>query len=96
MVSIFDPACALFCMPPWTKELVYCCPSTFSLTSPPPPKLNVQPSVWLCGGGAGGGGEVLNCAVDRGCRPYSAGVLHFYTDLEPTKKCFTNPNKNDQ
>ncbi len=47
--------------------LVYCCPSTFSLTSPPHPfpktKCTVYTdSVWLWGGGGVG---VLNCAVDH-------------------------------
>jgi hypothetical protein len=62
MVGIFDPACEL--LPPWTKEqylctvLVYCCPSTFSLTFPLP-KLNVQYIQTVCGWGGGcvwGGG----------------------------------------
>jgi hypothetical protein len=48
--------------------LVYCCPSTLSLTSPPPPllKLNIQytDSVWLLEGGGGVWG-VFNCVVDH-------------------------------
>ncbi len=57
LVGIFDPACKL--LTPWTKELylcilVYCCPSIFSLTSSPLPKLKC--TVYtdsLCGGGGG-------------------------------------------
>jgi hypothetical protein len=72
MVGIFDTACEL--LPPWTKELystvlVYCCPSTFSLTSPPLPpsqtKFTVQFSTYIqtvCGFGGGGG---INCVVDH-------------------------------
>ncbi len=41
---------------------VYCCPSTFSLTPPPP--LNVQYIQTVCVT-VGGGGEMLNCAVDH-------------------------------
>jgi hypothetical protein len=77
MVGIYDPACEL--LPPWTKELyvlMYGCPSTFSLTSPPLPKLNVQYIQTVCGCGG----------VELCCRPYSAGVLHcFFTYSEPTK-----------
>jgi hypothetical protein len=43
--------------------LVYCCPSTFSLTSPLP-KLNVQYTECVAVGW-GGGVRVLNCAVDH-------------------------------
>jgi hypothetical protein len=44
--------------------LVYCCPSTFSLTSPPPQtKCTLfTDSVWLVGGGVG---WVFNCVVDH-------------------------------
>jgi hypothetical protein len=43
MVGIFDPTCELLSPMDEGTILVYCCPSTFSLTSPPPlPKLNVQ------------------------------------------------------
>jgi hypothetical protein len=70
--------------------IVYCCPSTFSLTSPPPfqTKCTVHTeSVWLWGGGGG---------VDLCCRPYSAdffslmlipnfSTLCFWPDSEPTK-----------
>ncbi len=68
MVGIFNPASEL--LPPWTKELylcnVYCCPSTFSLTSSPPSQtkctvLYIQ-TVCVCGGVGGG---VLNCPVDH-------------------------------
>jgi hypothetical protein len=44
--------------------LVYCCPSTFSLTSPPPSQTKCtvyKDSVWLWGGGWG----VLNYVVDH-------------------------------
>jgi hypothetical protein len=43
--------------------LVYCCPSTFSLTSPPLPLpiVNVQ---FVVVGGEGRGGGVLSCVVD--------------------------------
>jgi hypothetical protein len=44
--------------------LVYCCPSTFSMTSPHPPELYVQYVQYVTVGGGGGGG-VLNCAVDH-------------------------------
>jgi hypothetical protein len=68
--------------------LVYCCPSIFSLTSSPLPKLNVlfiqTVSVW---GGEGGGWIVL-------CRPYSAGILHSVSDqMQNLPNNFTTPNK---
>ncbi len=59
LVGIFNPACE-------RTILVYCCPSTFSLTSPLP-KLNIQykQTMWVWG-------RMLNCAVDH--------ILHkFYT-----------------
>jgi hypothetical protein len=70
-------------------QLVYCSPSTFSLTSPatPLPKLNVQyihytDSVWLWGG------------VELCCRPYTAGVLHSVSDqIQNLQKCFTPQTK---
>jgi hypothetical protein len=63
MVGIFDPACEQ--MPTMDEVIipVYCCPSTFSLTSPPSQtKFTVySDNVWLWGGG----GEVLSFAVDH-------------------------------
>jgi hypothetical protein len=47
--------------------LVYCCPSTFSLTFSPPSQSKhtlVQYIQKLCGCGVGGGG-VLRCVVDH-------------------------------
>ncbi len=46
--------------------LVYCCPSTFSLTSPPSPNLmySIYKQYVAVGGGLGLGG-VLNCPVDH-------------------------------
>jgi hypothetical protein len=54
MIGIFDPACEL--LPPMDEgtKLVYCCPSTFSVTSPLP-KLNVQYIQTVCGCDGGGG-----------------------------------------
>jgi hypothetical protein len=46
--------------------LVTCCPSTFSLTSPPLPKVNVQYGIYrhyVAVGGVGVG--VLSCVVDH-------------------------------
>jgi hypothetical protein len=41
MVGFFDPACELLlALMDEGTILVYCCPSTFSLTSPPPPPLS--------------------------------------------------------
>jgi hypothetical protein len=60
MVGFFDPACEL--LPQELYVLVYCCPSTFSQTSLPLPKLNVEYIQTVCGWGGGGG---LNCAVDH-------------------------------
>ncbi len=77
--------------------LVSCCPSTFSLTSPPPPippsqtKCTVfTDSLWLWGCGEGG--------VELCCKPFSAGVLHSVSDQiqQNLQNCFTTPNKNDQ
>ncbi len=51
--------------------LVYCCPSTFSLTSPLP-KLNVQYKQTVC---SCGGGGVLNCAVDHILQEFSTLTL---------------------
>ncbi len=57
MVGIFNPACEL--LPPWMKELYLCtdcCPSTFSLTSPPSQtKCTVHTDSVGCGGEGGGG-----------------------------------------
>jgi hypothetical protein len=61
MVGIFDPACELLPSMDEGTILVYCCPSTFSLTFPPPPKLNVQYIQTVCGCGGGG----LSCVVDH-------------------------------
>jgi hypothetical protein len=71
--------------------VVYFCPSTFSLTSPPSPlpKLNEQYIQTVCGCGGGGGVELC-------CRPYS-GVLHSVSgQVQNLQNCFTTPNKNDQ
>ncbi len=66
--------------------LVYCCPCTFSLTSSPLPKLNVQYIQTVCGCGGGGWG----CC----CRPYSAGVSHSVSDqIQNLQYCFSTPNK---
>ncbi len=56
LVGIFDPACDL--LPPMDEGtiLVYCCPSIFSLTSPPI-QINQTVCVW--------GGWGVNCAVDH-------------------------------
>ncbi len=69
------------------KEL-YCCPFTFSLTSPPPPQLNVQYIQTVCGCGKGEMGGVELC-----CRPDSAGVSDQIQNLQ---NCHTTPNKNAQ
>ncbi len=63
MVGIFDPACEL--LPPMDEGtiLVYCCPSTFSLTYSSLPKVNVQYIHTVCG--CGGGGGVLSCVADH-------------------------------
>ncbi len=72
--------------------LVYCCPSTFSLTSPHCPFQNEMCSIYrqcACGCGVGG--------VELCCRPYSAGVLHSVSDqIQNLQNCFTTPNKNGQ
>jgi hypothetical protein len=63
--------------------LVYCCPSTFSLTSPPPQtKCTVYTdSVCDCGGG-----DVELC-----CRSYSAGVYTLFLSRFRTYKIATPP-----
>jgi hypothetical protein len=60
LVCIFDPACEL--LPPMDKGtiLVYCCPSSFSLTPPPLLKLDVLYIQTVCVTGG-----MLNCAVDH-------------------------------
>ncbi len=70
--------------------LVYCCPSTFFLTSPPSPlpKLIVQFIQTVCGCGGVGVGGVELC-----CIPYSS-ALCFWPDLEPTK-LLHHPRKDD-
>ncbi len=66
--------------------LVYCCPSTFFLTSSPLPKLYVQYIQIVCGCGGGG--------VELCCRPYSAGVSHSVSDqIQNLKYCFSTLNK---
>jgi hypothetical protein len=47
----------------FSTPLVYCCPSTFSLTLPLP-EVNVQYIQTVCGCGWGMGG-VLRCVVDH-------------------------------
>jgi len=63
---------------------------TFSLTSPPLPKLNVHCTVYtdsVCDLGGGGGVELC-------CRPYSAGVLHSVSgQIQNPQNCYTTPNK---
>ncbi len=90
MVGIFDPACEL--LPQWTMELVNCCPSTFSLTSFPLPKLNIQYIQYIQCVAVGGGGGVLNCAVTIFCRSFT---LCFWPDSKPTK-LLHRPKRNDQ
>ncbi len=63
--------------------LVYFCPSTFSLTSPPLPKLNVQYVQTVCVWGGGG----LNCAVDH--------ILKEFYTLQKCKNSQTNYLKNN-
>ncbi len=89
MVGIFDPACEL--LPPWTMELVNCCPSTFSLTSPPllpsQTKYTVYTIHTVCGCGGGGGCWIV-------LLQYSAGVLHYVSDqIQNLQNCFTTPNE---
>jgi hypothetical protein len=67
---------------------MYCCPSTFSLTSQtlPLPRVNEQytvyDSVWLWGLG------VLSCVEDH--------ILHSVSDqIQNQQNCYTTPNKND-
>ncbi len=81
MVGIFDPACELL-------PLVYGCPSTFSLTSPPSQCKHTvyEDNVWMWGGG-----------VELCCRPYSAGGnTLFLTRFRTYKIATTTSNKNDQ
>ncbi len=63
--------------------ILYCCPSTFSLTSPPSPPLSIlnvhTNSVWLGGEGWGGCWIVL---LTMFCRSFT---LIFWPDSEPTK-----------
>jgi hypothetical protein len=60
--------------------LVYYCPSTFSLTSPPLPKLNLQYLVQsVCGCGGWG---VLSCVVDHILQDF---FTLCFTDSESTK-----------
>jgi hypothetical protein len=70
----------------FSTPLVYCCHSTFSLTSPPPlPKVMYTvytDNLWLWGWGWG----VLSCVVDH--------ILEELNTLFLTS-C-TTPNKNDQ
>ncbi len=70
--------------------LVYCCPSSFSLTSSPLTPLS-KPNVhslyrqWVSGGG--GGWIAL-------CRPYSAGILNSVSDqMQNLPNYFPTPNK---
>jgi hypothetical protein len=55
------------CCPHVGTILVYCCPSTFSLTFPPHlHKLNVQYIQTVCGcGGWGGGAELCSSMEER-------------------------------
>ena len=68
--------------------LAYCCPSDFSLTSPPPSQTKCTvytDSVCV----TRGGGDVELC-----CGPYSAGVLHSVSDqIQNLPNCSTTPNK---
>ncbi len=65
--------------------LVYCCPSTFSLTSPPPPSQSMQYTDSVLLWGVGG--------VELCWRPYSAGLLHSVSDqIQNPQNCFTTPN----
>ena len=77
MVGIFDPACQLIkiiiiiiiiTVAPMDEGtiLVYCCPSTFSLTSPPPSQ-----SKWVWGGGGG----VMSCVVDHILQEFNTPFL---------------------
>jgi hypothetical protein len=71
----------------FSTQFVYCCPSTFSLTSPPLPKLNVQYIQTVCGWE----GTKLCCTL------YPAGVLHSVSDqIQNLQNCFTTPDKNFQ
>jgi hypothetical protein len=70
--------------------LVYCCPSIFSLTSPPPPplpKLNVQYIQTKC---VSEGGGRLNCAVDHILQEF---YTLFLTRFRTYQNSFTTPNK---
>ncbi len=65
---VFSTQLVNCCPHGWRTILVYCCPSTFFLTSPTPNPLSQtkctvhRDSVWLWVGGGGGGG--LDCVVD--------------------------------
>ncbi len=68
MVCIFDQACEL--LPPWTKEQYLCTvallPNLLSDLPPPPlPTLNVLYVYTDSVCDWGGGGGMLNCAVDH-------------------------------
>ncbi len=89
MVGIFNSACEL-CLHGRRNYtvLVYCCLSTFSLTSPPLPKLNVQCIQTLWGCGEGGGRGMLCCAVDHILQEFYTVFL-----VQNLQNCFTTPNK---
>jgi hypothetical protein len=67
--------------------LVYCCPSIFSLTYPPPPlpKLTVQYIQTVSERGGG-----VNCAVDHILQEFYTFVSYKIQNLP---NCFTTPNK---
>jgi hypothetical protein len=81
LVGTFDPACEL--LPPLDEGtiLVYCCPSIFSLTCPPPSQTKCTVYRQCVSGGR------VNCAVDH-------ILQEFYTDqIQNLPNCFTIPNK---
>ncbi len=70
--------------------LAYCCPSTFSLTSPLP-KINVQYIQTVCG--CGRWGEVMSCVVDHILQKFLHSVSG---EIQNLQNCFPTPNKNNQ
>jgi hypothetical protein len=63
----------------FSTPLVYCCPSTFSLTypTPPLPNVNVNVQIYRQGVTVGGrgGGVVLDCVVDHNLQEFNTLFL---------------------
>ncbi len=76
----------------FSTRLVYCCPSTFSLTYLPSQSKRTVYTDSGSGCGGVGCGRALSCVVDHILQEFNT----VSNQIQNLQNCYTTPNKNDQ